>query len=452
LRIIALAGLVVLGVSTGNAAVVLPVGDSESATTFEAGTAWLGSFNASYQAAQPGDTITVPAGTYGSQVVGARAELRGGTCSITNTANCVTFVAGGNVQINGNLEVHGAGIRVDGGNKLRVSGYTHTEGDSTTQYPDHVVFEDFQSGNIGVYSSTDVTFRNVDVGPATVGAGCNRVENKIGYGSGIEVVPSNILFDGLRIHDQNVNSAGRASDCHYGGLFIVTVDGLTIRNSVFERNVVYHVQIQNFSGPPARRVVFDGNSFGCPVEWLDVGDVCDGQHAIQFDYDPAGQFTLTNNVAANGPNGLYGCYVGTCGGLTSVIASGNVNLAASTTAPPLPGTPPSAACSDTIDNDGDGLTDYPADPGCVSAQDTDEFNAPPPGTTLTLTKIAETNSTITFAWQPVVGALGYRFSSSAAPKYTHTWDGSRSTVKFAKGADWYKVEALMPGPFGDWPN
>lgn len=298
---------------------------------------WLGSFNASYQAAQPGQTIVVPAGTYTNQIVNRRDSLRGGTCSLEDVSRCITFVTGGPVQINGSLELHGSGIRVDGGDRLRVSGYADTEGDSTTTYNDHVVFENMQAGNIGVYSSTDVTFRNVDVGPSTVGAGCNRIENKIGFGSGIEVVPRNVLFDNVRIHDQNVNAAGRADDCHYGGLFLVTVDGLTVRNSTFEQNVVYHIQIQNFSGPPARNVVFDRNTFGCPVEWLDeLGpDVCDGQRAIQFDYDPGTQFTLTNNVAANGPNGLYGCYVGTCGGLVGVNASGNVNLAASPTAPPV---------------------------------------------------------------------------------------------------------------------
>ncbi len=35
-----------------------------------------------------------------------------------------------------------------------------------------------------------------------------------------------------------------------------------------------------------------------------------------------------------------------------------------------------AACGDGLDNDGDGLIDYPADPGCTSTSDTDEFNAP----------------------------------------------------------------------------
>ena len=49
------------------------------------------------------------------------------------------------------------------------------------------------------------------------------------------------------------------------------------------------------------------------------------------------------------------------------------------TPPPPPPPPPTPACSDGIDNDSDGLTDYPDDPGCVDANDDNEFNAPPGG-------------------------------------------------------------------------
>jgi hypothetical protein len=43
-----------------------------------------------------------------------------------------------------------------------------------------------------------------------------------------------------------------------------------------------------------------------------------------------------------------------------------------------PPPPPVAQCADGIDNDGDGLIDFPADPGCANADDNDELNAPPP--------------------------------------------------------------------------
>ena len=44
-----------------------------------------------------------------------------------------------------------------------------------------------------------------------------------------------------------------------------------------------------------------------------------------------------------------------------------------------PPPPPASACSNGKDDDGDGKVDYPADPGCTSASDTDETDpAPPP--------------------------------------------------------------------------
>jgi large repetitive protein len=50
------------------------------------------------------------------------------------------------------------------------------------------------------------------------------------------------------------------------------------------------------------------------------------------------------------------------------------NLTTSTQPPPPPPPPPKPQCSDGIDNDGDGRTDYPNDSGCSSA--TDDSEAP----------------------------------------------------------------------------
>ena len=56
---------------------------------------------------------------------------------------------------------------------------------------------------------------------------------------------------------------------------------------------------------------------------------------------------------------------------------GAVALADYTTAPSVEITlsvPPPAVCSDGVDNDADGLVDHPADPGCGSSRDRDEWN------------------------------------------------------------------------------
>jgi hypothetical protein len=321
------------------------------------------SFDRAYQIASPGSTVQIASGTYGSQIINwkpSMANLSPG-CTPQNTTNCVTFVPAGNITINGKIEVHGSSIYIKGSRStttpdanatftIKANGYVDAETDSEVNHPDHLIFQGIDTNTFGAFNVDTATYKDMDVGPATTyWAGtyqnCCRegvgFENKIGSGNGVMYVPREITIDSVRIHNQNGDSTRLqpGADVHFGGLFLVTVDGLTVKNSVFERNVVYHVQIQNFGGsPPAKRVVFDNNSFGCAVDWSYEGDVCDGQSSIQFDYDPGAEFTISNNVANNGPGQIYDCYVGTCGGLTGVKSINNVSYAQSTTAPPLSGT------------------------------------------------------------------------------------------------------------------
>lgn len=64
--------------------------------------------------------------------------------------------------------------------------------------------------------------------------------------------------------------------------------------------------------------------------------------------------------------------------------------------------------------------------------------------------LAETATTITLGWDPVPGAVGYRFSSATSTKLSHTWDPLRSSAKFSKAA-WYRVEALSVPVSGTYP-
>jgi hypothetical protein len=50
---------------------------------------------------------------------------------------------------------------------------------------------------------------------------------------------------------------------------------------------------------------------------------------------------------------------------------------------PVTPPPPASACSNGRDDDSDGKIDYPADPGCTSASDTDETDPPPPAVPVT---------------------------------------------------------------------
>ncbi|GIV03677.1 MAG: hypothetical protein KatS3mg015_2507 [Fimbriimonadales bacterium] len=71
---------------------------------------------------------------------------------------------------------------------------------------------------------------------------------------------------------------------------------------------------------------------------------------------------------------------------------------------------------------------------------------------MSLSVVSETETTITLGWDAVPGAVGYRFTRSDSPRRPHTWDASRTTVRFGRGAEWYSVEALGVLDVGSWPE
>lgn len=314
-------------------------------------------WNRAYQVAKPGDVVQIGGGEYGPQEIAARAVVRNLSpgCTSQTTQNCIVFrpAPGQQVIVNGWLAVRGSSVWVRGTAtpptgiptrnrtfNITVRGFVNTEATSQALYPDHVILEGIDATNFGVFNARTVTLRNMDIGPATVGAGCRVVEgpgfeNKIGFSGGYSVVPTDITLDRLLIHNQNRNSDGAASGCHFGGLFLVTVNGLTIKNSVFSQNAVYNIQAQNFVGPPPQNVRLENNWFGCPVEWLyetvKGGETaCNGQVDIQLSaaslfsnwlirYNSlaagigqyvAGASYENVRIVANATAGFSGCYAG----------------------------------------------------------------------------------------------------------------------------------------------
>lgn len=90
-------------------------------------------------------------------------------------------------------------------------------------------------------------------------------------------------------------------------------------------------------------------------------------------------FQVTSAVSGSGPVSFLlrhapGCSVTSGVPLTSREAGSNQPQLLVETIPTT--SPP--ACSDGLDNDADGLTDHPGDPGCTSVSDTDETDPPPP--------------------------------------------------------------------------
>jgi len=83
---------------------------------------------------------------------------------------------------------------------------------------------------------------------------------------------------------------------------------------------------------------------------------------------------------------------------------------------------PVAACNDGVDNDNDGKTDYPADPGCSSAQDNSENN--PSGTTECSDGVDNDNDGKTDALTTSTAGGGNFAIENGNPKYGKTWVAS----------------------------
>jgi len=111
--------------------------------------------------------------------------------------------------------------------------------------------------------------------------------------------------------------------------------------------------------------------------WDDIAAVpylfnMDKREFISFD-DPSSIENKASYVAGNGLGGvMFWELSGDNGDLLNAIWNG-------LGVPVVP--KPTYACSDGVDNDNDGYVDYPDDPGCTCAEDTDESDPvpPPPG-------------------------------------------------------------------------
>jgi hypothetical protein len=92
------------------------------------------------------------------------------------------------------------------------------------------------------------------------------------------------------------------------------------------------------------------------------------------------EFNVTSAVLGTGPVSFVVMHGPGCESAREVsfnsreATSGQPELTVETSVAP----PPQPQCSDGLDNDGDGLTDHPADPGCTDASDTDETDPTPP--------------------------------------------------------------------------
>ncbi|HET8606476.1 MAG TPA: LamG-like jellyroll fold domain-containing protein, partial [Gaiellaceae bacterium] len=272
--------------SSGADEYVSPSGSDATACTAAAPCRTL---DRAYHVASPGDTVQLAGGTYPAQTISVDSGK-------VNASADVVFqpAAGATVTIDGDLTVYGSHIDVRASGspsnvRLHDLEVVGTAGSSTAQ---HDTFENLDGAGFEIGPTSYITIAGGDWGPNYVCGGGGSVEDKIGPDGGIpDQWPTNIVLDGLRIHDQNSEDL---NNCHMGGLFLVSGGPITVRNSVFQKNVVYDIQIQDFTTAsccgmnygPVHDLTIENNWFGTPVTGLaDPGGdhTSDNQPDVQFD-------------------------------------------------------------------------------------------------------------------------------------------------------------------------
>lgn len=354
---------------------VSPTGSDSAACT---STAPCKSFNAAYQRALPGDTVSVAAGTYGNQTILADADKAVGSAEVVIRANGV--VTAGDLTVKANdVRTVDIDVSLTGGGQPTVLGPAQ-----------NVVIEGGHSTNFYVMGNTrNVTILGGEYGPYSSCGGGSHIKTNTNGGDGpLADQPVNTVVDGIYTHDFTVPSS--CPDAHLDCMHIFHHRGVVVRNSTFARCEHYGI-LWDSNGPNQTEDgdLLENNTFTSSGI---AGFALRGENGVEaFENGPH----VRGNTADDGltpqtANALSGllwerntaritpCRSGIT--YTANIVPDASSLCGPTdtvqgSSPPPP--PPPAACADSLDNDGDGLVDL-NDPGCVDAADTDEFNAPPP--------------------------------------------------------------------------
>ena len=453
------------------------------------------SLNAAYQAAPIGvQTIfTLGAGEYGDQtIVNAPGKETAGVGPhvIFEPASGAVITAGA-LRLGSNVESNdGPDHLTARGFKLR--GQLFVGGNDAND----IVVEDISSPGFYFNGAQNLTSLNGNYGPAQApGVPNSKVDGN--------PANANIKILGGAIHDYTFGPScfpTGSFDCHGEGLFVSAAGpGFVIDGVRFWGNEIYNVFMQPGPGAAPNGCLIQNNWFGrtqnsdgakrgtsltwgtsnppsgclirfnsfAPGERMDdevgasftntrilgnrFGSSASCLSGMVFSYNvwTSGTCSATDRAEAtfnyvNSSDGAAGDYHLTGGVAVGLVTATSADASLAGDFDGQARSAPRDAGSDEM-----GAVDPPP-PTTEPPPTTTEPPPACPGSTLTLTVLAQTTSTITLGWTPPVNATGYRFSRSDQAKRTHTWDPSRSSVKFGKGAECYLVEALEVGASGGY--
>ena len=236
-------------------------------------------FNRAYRAARPGDTVVIGGGTYPPQTVAVDPTKVHATANVTfEPAQDARVIIAGDLHMLGSHAVFQAAPGT-GDFRMRYLYSDATDGPDTST---HVSFDFLRGAAFQIGPNADITIHGGQWGPNECGSNPSIEPSITPLYSDPGREPTHIVLDGLHIFGQ---SSPDLQECHIGGLSVVSVNGLVLRNTVFSRDMVYDMAVGDFTkqfGNP-RNVVIENNVFGAPVAQDKVTD--DGQPELQTE-DP----------------------------------------------------------------------------------------------------------------------------------------------------------------------
>ncbi len=202
------------------------------------------SFNRAYRIAAPGQVVEVAGGSYGAQTIGADASKTSGSDVVFRPA------AGASVTVT-SFDLHASHL------ELRDIRYTSSPFLRTWRDVDDVTFRNLTGPMFTVMGSSNVSFLGGSFGPVD-----NRYSSVQSEGANDAKVATNVLFDGVTIHDYRMTDGSSHVDC----LHVFGANGLTVRNSRFqncEAFAILFTKIPNSSVPTPTNVTLENNFFDC---------------------------------------------------------------------------------------------------------------------------------------------------------------------------------------------
>lgn len=425
------------------------------------------SLDAALKAASPGDTIEVNPGTYPGQTLTYDASMEDATAPVLVKASGAKL--SGTLEVLGLQHVHIDGLELTGLWNIRPS--TGNTNKPESKMPHHLTFTNMNVKTFLIRNLHDSVIRGCRIGgwdASLTPLGPPKLGAYPGQDGAPERLMTNVLIEDCLFHDMLRTIAGTA---HAEGLYFdAGVDGFTLRGCTITNCAVFDIFSNGPIGSrPITNVLIenclldcsrnaDGSAAGSTVNlkggasnWTFRGNSILGQGGtLRNDSASYPGFVFERNAIENGSFGWIGPATWK-DNVMAVPAPGQeqakpVGFVSATLAP--------CDINACYRNDLHVTPDGPAGKAGAGVPIDGTVPDPPPlpePDDLPLTELSPPGADpVVLGWAPVPSAIGYRFTRDG--KYeSHTWDGSRSQIRFSRGGE-LGVEAMLQGPSGDWPN